>query len=238
MIKAVTFDLWNTIISDKDYTDQRVKCLAETLLKLNISRSYDEIIEACIASHEYVHEVWRDENYRYSPADERLNHILERLSAELTEDLRRRVLKEFEELVIADPPPLIEGVRETLEFLSPRCKMGIICDTGVTPGRVLRKVLAGHQILGFFNVTVFSDEIGYNKPHKTMFETALTNLEAKPSEAIHVGDLLHTDIAGAKAIGMKTVWFNRKGTANSEPHKPDYKIKTLPELIIILNDIL
>jgi len=58
LIKAVTFDLWNTIISDKDYTDQRVKCLADALRKLNTSRSHDEIREACIASHKHVHEVW------------------------------------------------------------------------------------------------------------------------------------------------------------------------------------
>lgn len=236
-MKAATFDLWNTIISDKNYTDQRVKCLANTLRQLNISRSYDEIREAYITSHRYAHKIWREENYRYLPADERLNHILEGLSAKLTEDLRRRVLKESEEFAIADPPPLIEGVRETLEFLSPKYKMGMICDTGLTPGRVLRRVLAGHQILRFFDVTVFSDEIGYNKPHQIIFETALKKLEAKPSEAIHVGDLLHTDIAGAKAIGMKTVWFNREGTANSGPHKPDYKIKTFPELISILKGI-
>lgn len=237
MMKALTSDLWNTIISDKNYTDQRVRCLAENLHQLKISRSYDEIREAYLASHKYAHEIWREENYRSLPAVERLNYILERLSTELTVNLRRRVLKKFEEFVISDPPLLIEGVRKTLEFLSLKCKMGIISDTGMTPGEVLRRVLTNHQILSFFEVTVFSDEIGYNKPHKNMFETALKKLEVNPSEAIHIGDLLQTDIAGAKAIGMKAIWFNKKGTANCGPYKPDYEIRRFPELIDILNGI-
>jgi len=237
LIKAITFDLWNTLISDKDYTDQRVKCLANTLRKMNISRSYAEIREAYTAFHTYAHKVWRDENYRYVTLDERLTYILKQLSVELKEDLRRKVLEEFEEVIVTDPPSLIEGVRETLELLSPKYKMGIICDTGITPGRVLRKVLEEHRVLRFFHVTVFSDEVGYTKPHKTMFETALQSLGVEASEAIHVGDLLHTDITGAEAIGMKTVWLNRKGTADSGSHKPDYEIETFPELIYILNSI-
>jgi len=235
LIKVVTFDLWNTIISDKDYLDRRVKCLTTNLSGLNILRTYNEVVEAYIASHKYVHKIWRRENYRYLSADERLKHILEGLSAELSEDLRMRILKEFEESVIVDPPLLIEGVKDTLELLHQKYDMGIISDTGITPGRVLRKILRGHQILRFFEVTVFSDEIGYNKPHRIMFETALTDLKAKPSEAIHTGDLLQTDIAGAKAIGMKTVWFNRKGEVYTGPNRPDHQIKTFPELIGILS---
>jgi len=233
-MKAVTFDLWNTLISDKDYTGQRVKCLADALREMGISKSYDEIREAYISSHKYVHEICRGENYRYVSADERLNYILAGLSAELTKGLKRRVLEEFEEFVIADPPLLIKGVKETLESLSQKYKMGIICDTGITPGRVLRRVLAERQILRLFDATVFSDEVGYNKPHKAVFETALRKLKAKPAEAIHVGDLLDTDIAGARAVGMKTIWFNKKGTVKSEPHKPDYAIKTFAGLLGIL----
>jgi putative hydrolase of the HAD superfamily len=237
MIKAVNFDLWNTLIRDKDYTAPRAKCLANALSTLNILRKYDEIREAYIATHEHVHRVWRLENYRFVTTEERLDHILERLSAPLTGDLKAKVLKEFEETALADPPPLVEGALETLESLSSKYKMGVISDTGLTPGRILRKVLSGHQVLRFLDVTVFSDENGYNKPHRTMFEKALSELKTKPSEVVHVGDLLHTDIAGAKAVGMKAVWLNRRRVVNSGPYKPDYEIKTFPEIIDVLKTI-
>lgn len=97
-----------------------------------------------------------------------------------------------------------------MEALSTRYRMGIIFDAGITPGSVLRKVLDRHRILEFFTSTVFSDEIGFNKPHRVMFETALRELGARPSEAVHVGDLLETDIAGAKAMGMKAIWKSQR----------------------------
>jgi putative hydrolase of the HAD superfamily len=235
LIKAVTFDMWNTLISDKDYTEPRLRCLTDSLRESNAPSSYDQTREAYIAAQEYVYRVWRDENYRFVPISERLDFILNRLSARLTDDLRIKVLKEFEELAASDPPPLVEGVQQTLEYLGSKYKMGIICDTGLTPGRVLRQILTRQKILGFFAITVFSDENGYNKPHKTMFEKALANLHAEPSEVVHVGDLLNTDIAGAKAVGMKAVWLSAAGKVNLGPYKPDYEIKMLPQIIDILN---
>jgi putative hydrolase of the HAD superfamily len=237
LIKAITFDMWNTLIQDKHYGDLRVKFLAEALSRMGVSRSYHEIREAYLSTHSYVHKVWRDENYRFVPAEQRLSHILERLGADLTEDLKLETLKNFQHYPLGDPPGLAEDAHETLECLSSRFKLGIICDSGYTPGRVLRAVLARHKVLEFFEATMFSDENGFNKPHGTMFKKALSSLETEPSEAVHVGDLLLTDIAGAKAAGMKAVWLNNEGQANIGPFKPDYEIRALPEIISILNEM-
>ncbi|GAI01605.1 unnamed protein product, partial [marine sediment metagenome] len=62
-----------------------------------------------------------------------------------------------------------------------------------------------HNVLKYFCCTIFSDEIGRNKPNPIVFRQALKKLEVKATEAVHVGDLPETDIAGAKAVGMKTV---------------------------------
>ena len=235
MVRAVTFDMWNTLIRDKHYGSLRVKCLAEALGEMGVSRSYREIREAYLSTHDYIHEAWRKENYRFVPVDERLTHILERLGADLTESPRLRVLRDFQEFAFADPPALTEGAHETLTSLSSSFRMGVICDSGYTPGKILRNALASHRVLRFFQVTVFSDENGFNKPHGTMFEKALEGIEVKPSEAVHVGDTLLTDVAGAKAAGMKAVWLNAKGQPNIGPFKPDYEIRALPDLTRILS---
>jgi len=113
--------------------------------------------------------------------------------------------------------------------------MGIISNTGITPGYILRKVLERAQTSAFFRVMVFSDEIGFSKPHRLMFETALKELDAHPSEAIHIGDGLRTDIAGAKAIGMKAIWIKNEETTTSGLYMPDYEVSTLPQVITILS---
>jgi len=237
LIKAVTFDLWNTIFLDKNYDDSRIVYLADVLRERKIVRGYNEISDVYLESHEYAHRIWEVENYRYVPAHERLNHVLERLRASLPENLKSSVIKEFEEAVLMNPPSLVEGAGAVLKSLNPQYRIGIICDTGMTPGRVLRKVLEKAQIVNYFESTIFSDEIGYNKPHRLVFETALKELRVQPSEAIHVGDLLETDIAGAKAMGMRAIWFSRKGLARTDLYSPDFEIHDLPQVIDILKEI-
>ena len=237
MIRAVTFDLWNTLIENKHYTEVRVRILAEALKKNGFSKDFQAIKEAYLSTHTHAYRVWQHENHRFVPTKERLEYILKNLSAQLPEDLKAKIVKEFEETALSDPPRLAEGVKETLECLSPRYKMGIISDSGVTPGRILRTILSEHHILKHFDVTVFSDETGYNKPHRIMFETALTKLHVKPHETMHVGDLLQTDVAGAKTIGMKVTWLNKEGRICAGCYKPDYEIEAVTQIIDVLNGI-
>jgi len=236
LIEAVTFDLWNTLIENRDYTDQRIAYLIAELGKAGHQFTRSEVSEAVTSSLTYVYRVWETENRRFVPNEERLDHILGKLRVQqLPEDTRGNIVAYFEEVALPDHPRLLEGVKETLECLRPRFKMGIISDSGFTPARILRKIVAKNGILDLFDTTLFSDETGYNKPHRVMFETVLSALSAKPSETLHVGDLLQTDVAGAKAFGMKAAWLNREGKGPDEAHKPDFSIRSLREIVDVLD---
>jgi FMN phosphatase YigB (HAD superfamily) len=80
-----------------------------------------------------------------------------------------------------------------------------VCDTGFSPGRVVRQLLLRTGLLDLLEVQAFSDEVGVPKPDPRIFEHALGALDATPASALHVGDLRRTDIAGARRIGMRTV---------------------------------
>ena len=235
MIKVVTFDLWNTLLMDRNYTDLRSRYLADILKEQRIVRKREEIIEAYVSTQDYVHEIWEKENYRNVTTEERVNHILQNLHVKLPKEIKNLITREFEEAILEDLPPLVSGVKETLETLSIKYKLGIISDTGFTLGYVCRKVLNKSGVLNHFSSTTFSDEVHFNKPHRIIFETALRELNTYPSEAVHVGDLLQTDVAGAKAIGMKAVWINLKGKVGAKDIHPDYEISDLPEIITVLS---
>src|SRR5207248_7608671 len=79
------------------------------------------------------------------------------------------------------------------------------CDTGITPGRVVRDFLADVGVLPHLESCAFSNEVGVPKPSPGIFEAALVAIKSNPDEAAHVGDLLRTDVHGARAVGMKTV---------------------------------
>ena len=237
LIRAVTFDLWNTLIENRDYMDLRGSYLGTALDKMGYSLTRNDLAEAFASSLTYVYRVWENENHRFVPNNERLEHILQKLSTQLPENLKQDIITYFEEIALSDPPLLIKGTKDILESLSSKYKMGIISDSGFTPAMVLRKVLMKNGVLDLFDVTVFSDETGFNKPHRIMFEKGLSNLFVKPSEALHVGDLLQTDIAGAKAFGMKAVWLNKEGQNPAEATKPDFTIKKIHEIIDVLNSL-
>src|SRR5207249_2916452 len=66
---------------------------------------------------------------------------------------------------------------------------------------------------------VFSDEVGVYKPDPRIFQAALGALGAEPSEAAHVGDLRFTDVAGARAVGMRAIRFS--GGRDDEADGPE-----------------
>jgi putative hydrolase of the HAD superfamily len=103
---------------------------------------------------------------------------------------------------------LAPGIGQALEELDGRgLRIGIVCDVGFSGGEMLRELLDREGLLDHFDGWSFSDETGHYKPAPEAFAPALAALAARPGEAMHVGDLRRTDIAGASAIGMRTVRY-------------------------------
>jgi putative hydrolase of the HAD superfamily len=58
---------------------------------------------------------------------------------------------------------------------------------------------------------VASCDHGFNKPHPSIFRTALEQLSVAPEEAVMVGDSYRHDIEGARTVGMRGVLLRRSG---------------------------
>lgn len=88
------------------------------------------------------------------------------------------------------------------------------------------------NLLQYFEVVVCSEETGKKKPHKDVFNLALSRAKTLPEESLMIGDNLEADIIGANKVGMKTVWFNpdQKQTKNNV-----VQIQDLIELSTILS---
>lgn len=236
MIKAVTFDLWNTLLENKDFTEPRINSLKRDLKVEGWIFPDSELIRAYDSASEYYRREWKL-NHSHLSVRRRVEHILTGLGIPFTADLIRSVIGSFMNAYVVDPPALKEGVEETLEALNGEYRMGIISDTGVTPGSIIREHLEGHELLHYFTSTVFSDEVGYCKPDPKVFEKALNELEVRPEEAVHVGDLLRTDVAGAKGVGMKVVLVSETRDYPHGEYSPDFVIKRLPELLDVIEEM-
>ena len=102
------------------------------------------------------------------------------------------------------PPETMPHVREALEAMQQAgYRLGVICNTGMAGGRVLRQVLEHHGLLQYFAATVFSNQFGWSKPHPSIFFHTLWQLgEIPPNAALHVGDAEELDVEGARAAGL------------------------------------
>ncbi|MET0559740.1 MAG: HAD family hydrolase [Solirubrobacterales bacterium] len=133
---------------------------------------------------------------------------------------------------------LAPDVGACLETLAARgVRIGIVCDVGFSGGELLREFLAGAGVLDHFSGWAFSDEVGHYKPSPEIFAAALGALDAAPGEALHVGDLRRTDVAGAAAYGMRTVRYRAlhdDSGAEAEP-EADFVIDSHLELPPLLD---
>jgi HAD superfamily hydrolase (TIGR01509 family) len=87
-----------------------------------------------------------------------------------------------------------------------------------------------------FDAYVTSNGTGFAKPHRRIFERALHLVDAAPEEAAIVGDQLSRDIAGGKALGIRTIWKRPAWHRGPVEPQPDATITTLTELGPILRD--
>lgn len=117
------------------------------------------------------------------------------------------------------------GAEAALEHAADRGPVGLITNGG---RQTQTKKLRALGIEDAFDVCVFTDpDAGiYPKPDTAPFEHALSTLDASADRAIHVGDSLHADVAGANAMGLDSAWIDT-GHTSSADHVPTYELSSL-----------
>lgn len=128
------------------------------------------------------------------------------------------------------------GVVPMLIKLKENHKLGVISN-----GLAVKQweKLVGLGIHHFFDIVATSEELGYSKPRKEIFEHAMKELNLKPGECVMVGDRLDTDILGGKRAGMITVRIRtgRRAEKPKDENTPDYEINSIAELPGLLQEV-
>jgi HAD superfamily hydrolase (TIGR01662 family) len=82
--------------------------------------------------------------------------------------------------------------------------LGCVTNT-LADGTAIRAMLRNHGFEELMHSIVVSADEGWRKPHASLFEKALRELDVSSDEAIFVGDSPLHDIGGAQAVGMRAV---------------------------------
>lgn len=116
---------------------------------------------------------------------------------------------------------LVDGAQEMLQELHGRYRLGLVTNGMVLPERF--------GLEDLFGVAVTAVSAGAAKPDPAIFAPALAALGSTADRAAYVGDSVADDVAGARAAGLMSVWFNRNDLRDPRP-KPDYEIVRLAQL--------
>lgn len=228
-LAAVTFDFWETLVRDTPDNlrrghELRVAGVGDVLAHAGHACVPSALAEAYERSGAVMRErywaVDRDATIR-DQVRLFLDSVAQGLAARLAPAAFERALEAYVKPVLLLPPELVPGADTAVRRLAERgLRLGIVSNTGRTPGVVLRRVLERHGLLRYFDAVSYSDEVGTRKPGAAIFARTLAALGTAPATALHVGDNPRDDVLGARGSGMRAAHYAGDG----RPPSPDADI--------------
>ena len=213
-IRAILFDLFDTLV------DLEMGALPEVTIDGARVRSTHGILHGVLAQGTPIdfghfartlHEVDAERarlqrEGREYPTLERFGELVRRLGIDDPELPARLTQAHMGQIARcaryqAAHPEILSGLRK-------RYVIGICSNFSHTPTAV--QALEQGGLLPHLDAVVISEEAGWRKPRPEIFLEALRRLDVAPGESAHAGDRLDADVAGAAALGMRTVWLTRR----------------------------
>jgi putative hydrolase of the HAD superfamily len=234
-IKAVLFDMFDTLMlieKNHAFYSHSLKKTHKFLVKNGIKVRFTDFKDAYIKARDALY-VEADANLEEPHFNARISNALGRLGFSV--DAKSRIVtgatnafcEGFMEYVRID-----EHATEVLRKLQRKYKLGIVSNFAI-PECVV-KLLETHGLDKIFDVVVVSGAVNKRKPSPEIFQQALKKLSVDATETVFVGDTVDADIKGAKDMGMKTIFIERRVQKETEQICPDQTIKNLSELAAAL----
>lgn len=199
-VKALVFDVEGTLFKSKSLTD----AYRNQVLKL-VSEKRGLDGESLLKEVRRVVSELRKEGYDQRPPS---TLIAERLG--LTREEFYKAIESVDPTRHVDPDPrLVSALRE----LKKTFKLAVLTNLS------RRSLLGVFKALGLseelFDVILTADELEHLKPHPSAFTRVIEELKVSPGEAVMVGDIVASDLAPAKSLGMKTVLVSEEVQSTS-----------------------
>jgi putative hydrolase of the HAD superfamily len=214
MIKAVLFDLDNTLIDFMSMKRKSCEAAVEAMVGAGLGIKKQEALEI-------LFELYDKHGIEYG-------HIFEELLKKLINKVDYRMLAEgvvaYRRAQAACMNTYPNARRTMLALKSDGIKLAIVSDAP-SQNAWIRLVELG--IADFFDVVVTLHDTGEAKPSPLPFRKAVEELGVKPGECLFVGDWVDKDIKGAKSMGMMTA-FAKYGAVivsgkglKTKPYRPE-----------------
>ena len=136
---------------------------------------------------------------------ERFRRLFAAAGVDAGDDLLQRTAMSYRRAYLDARGP-VPGARDLLDALRPQVRIGIVSNNILDEQQ---QKLRHCGFDGYVDALVVSEEAGVSKPDPAIFAIALQRLGVGAEEAVMVGDSWAADVEGARAAGIRAVWFNR-----------------------------
>ncbi|MEX1022500.1 MAG: HAD family hydrolase [Dehalococcoidia bacterium] len=132
--------------------------------------------------------------------------------------------------VLIDALEWMEGARDVMALLRERYRLAIVTNG---PTEMQWPKVRKFGLDDLVDHVVVSGDLGVHKPDPAIFAHLLADAGVEAPRAAHVGDSIHSDVAGARAAGMVAIWYPPRLREHDEvgAHVPDATIERLSDLL-------
>jgi putative hydrolase of the HAD superfamily len=99
---------------------------------------------------------------------------------------------------------VIPGTKEMLATLQGRYRVGLLSNFTHPPAAT--KIISDLGLEPFFEVILISGDLGYRKPHSSVFLELADQLGVQKDQIAFVGDDPEADVSGAMQAGLQPIW--------------------------------
>lgn len=228
MIRAIFFDLDDTLVDDTISTEECAEAVAREvaggrgLAPADLAKAY---LDAAIAFWEAL------EPGAPSSRVDGIRRTMWRAalrSLNVDDDALAAALAVRYDAIRAERVEYYPDAVPVLTSLHGRYRLAIITN-GFAETHKAR--IAPLHLGRFFDHVLMAGDLDMVKPDPAIFHYAMGLLDVGPSESVMVGDRFNRDVTGAQAAGMRSIWMNVRAEpmpAGATP--PDSVIATLSEL--------
>jgi len=229
--KVILFDMFDTLMlieKNHEFYSPSLMRMYRFLVSKDIAVTFEEFNNTYIKVRDNLY-AKADLNWEEPHFNVRIAETLKRLgykfeaSDPIVAEATNEFCEEFMKYVRID-----KDTKKMLQMLHGKYKLGIISNFAI-PECVI-KLLKNNDIEKVFDIIVISGAVNKRKPSEEIFKSTLKLIGASPSETVFVGDTIDADIEGAKAVGIKAIYIERREQKRSEKFCPDQTIKSLSEL--------
>lgn len=234
-IKAVLFDMFDTLMlieKEHAFYNPAVKSMHQYIVKNGVPVTFPAFRDAYIKARDLLYEeadLKMEEphfNLRVKNALQNLGYTKE-AQTEIIQGATNAFSQEFMNFVRID-----NDAKTVLNELYRNYRLGIVSNFAIP--ECVEQLLDREKLSQLFEVIVISGAVNKRKPNPEIFELALQKMQLDASDVAFVGDTVDADVKGARSIGMKSIYIDRRPQKELDEHPPDYKIKSLNELPFVL----